>query len=67
MGQLADLTQAVRDTHEATKNARQIYLAMPLDDPGKADAYLALCEAARTEIKAGETLEAEKQRILAKA
>jgi hypothetical protein len=64
---LAALTQRLRDAHEATNQAQKAYLALLLDDPGKADAYLTVCAACREELDATDALHAEKERILAGA
>lgn len=64
---LIALTQLLRDAHDATNQARKAYLALPLEDPGKADAYLTLCAACRAEMDATDALHAEKERILAQA
>jgi hypothetical protein len=64
---LAALTQHLVTAHERTKSTQTAYLALPLEDPGKADAYLTLCAACRAEMDATEALHAERERILAQA
>jgi hypothetical protein len=67
MSILAALTEALVTSHALCREKTKAYLAVPLDDPDKADAYLTMCEACRKELEASEALLAERERILAKA
>jgi hypothetical protein len=55
------------EAHDTTRRLQAKYLALPLEAPGKADAYLAMCEACREELDVGDAILAEKERLLAGA
>lgn len=67
MTPLAALKQRLLEAHDTTRRLQAKYLALPLEAPGKADAYLAMCEACREELDVGDAILAEKERLLAGA